>query len=84
MPRILFLRVKSIDFRLRDAYYITMFRFQGQWFTVKPKQFEPERQTHEIMWKVAGGTDSKKAYREWYEKERKISSLIYPVIYNGK
>ncbi|NDG28989.1 hypothetical protein EB118_02685 [bacterium] len=65
------------------TYYI-MFRFQGNWFAVKPKQFEPERQTHEIMWAIARGVDPKKAYRDWYEREKKISSIIYPVIYNGK
>jgi hypothetical protein len=61
-----------------------MFRFQGKWYSVKPKPFEPERQTAEIMWTIAKGTDPKKAYREWFSREQKISSMIYPVIHNGR
>lgn len=53
-----------------------MFRFDGKWFTVKPKQNEPERQTHEIMWKIAKGTDAKQAYREWYASEQKITTFF--------
>lgn len=61
-----------------------MFRFQGKWYSVKPKSFEPERQTHEIMWDIVQGTEQKKAYRNWYANEKKISSLIYPVIHNER
>lgn len=61
-----------------------MFRFQEKWYFVKPKQFEPERQTQEIMWELVKGTDSRKAYRDWYARENKISSMIYPVIHNDK
>lgn len=61
-----------------------MFRFQGKWYSVKPKSFEPERQTHEIMWEIVKGAEQKKAYRDWYAKEQKLSSLIYPVIHNER
>jgi hypothetical protein len=61
-----------------------MFRFCGKWYSVKPKSFEPERQTHEIMWEIARGVEQKKAYRDWYAKEQKISSLIYLVIHNER
>lgn len=60
-----------------------MFRFQGKWYSVKPKQFEPERQTHEIMWEIVKGKEPRKAYRDWYATENKISSILYPVIHNG-
>jgi hypothetical protein len=55
-----------------------MFRFDGSWYTVKPKLGEPERQTHALMWKLASGTPQNQAYREWYARERKITSVLYP------
>ena len=61
-----------------------MFRFHGKWYSVKPKSFEPENLTHEIMWELVKGVEQKKAYREWYAKEQKLSSLIYPVIHNER
>jgi hypothetical protein len=54
------------------------------WYSVNPKKNEPERQTHEIMWRIAKGADPQQAYREWYAREQKISSLIYPVIHNER
>lgn len=55
-----------------------MFRYNGSWYTVKPKLGEPERQTHSLMWKLASGTPRHQAYREWYAHERKITSVLYP------
>jgi hypothetical protein len=57
-----------------------MFRLNGYWFVVAPKPGEPPRLTHHIMWNVAKGVDAQKAYREWYAKERKITSVLYPII----
>jgi len=55
-----------------------MFRCNGAWFVVQEKKGEPLRQTLEIAWKIAKeGVDNKKAYRSWYEKERKITSKMY-------
>jgi hypothetical protein len=55
-----------------------MFRCNGAWFVVEEKKGEPLRQTLEIAWKIAKeGVDNKKAYRSWYEKERKITSKLY-------
>lgn len=55
-----------------------MFRYNGVWYTVKPKLGEPERQTHALMWKLASGTPQNQVYREWYARERKITSVLYP------
>ena len=55
-----------------------MFRYNGKWYIASPKPGEPERQTQQIMWKLASGVPVLQAYREWYASERKISSAIYP------
>ena len=55
-----------------------MFRLNGKWYIVFPKAGEPERQTHAIMWSLASGTPVLQSYREWYARERKITSLLYP------
>ena len=55
-----------------------MFRYNGKWYTVKHKLGEPERQTHAIVWKLASGTPQPQVYREWYARERKITSVLYP------
>jgi hypothetical protein len=52
----------------------TLVRHKGTWYKIIPKKFEPERTTYEVAWlKIK----ENKGYRDWFEKERKISKILY-------
>lgn len=52
-------------------------RYQGRWFTISPRPYEPERQTTDVAWtQVKEGVTPEEAYRRWYEKQRRISHLF--------
>ena len=56
-------------------------RYAGSWYEIIPKNYEPERKTYQIAWKmIKEQIDSKKAYREWYLQERESAKLLYPLI----
>jgi hypothetical protein len=49
-------------------------RFKSKWFGVKPRPYEPERQTADIAWMKLRGVSN--PYRTWYENERRIARLL--------
>lgn len=52
----------------------TLVRYNGKWYKIIPKVCEPPKITYGVAWmkiKNLGG------YKEWFEKERKISSILY-------
>lgn len=52
-------------------------RYQGRWFTVNPRPYEPERMTTDVAWiQLKEGVSAEEAYRRWYEKQRRISRLF--------
>lgn len=52
-------------------------RFQGRWYEINPRPFEPERMTTDVAWlQILEGMDAPTAYRTWYEKQRKLSRLF--------
>lgn len=55
-------------------------RYNGKWFRITPKAYEPERQTFEIAWSMLREPELKplEAYRKWYEKERQNAKVLYP------
>jgi len=54
-------------------------RIQGKWCRVKPKPYEPERQTYNIASKILHQNLSPEAaYLEWFAQERKDAKLLYP------
>lgn len=56
-----------------------MLRYKGQWYVVKPKAYEPERQTFQVAWKmIREGKNSEDAYREFWKKEREDVKVLYP------
>ena len=55
-------------------------RYQGKWYRIHPKKYEPERQTYNIIWNcIKNNTSSKDAYIEWYKHEQEDAKLLYPV-----
>lgn len=55
-------------------------RYNGTWYKIVPKPYEPECQTYEIAWTLIKQPDTTKeeAYRTWYEKQREIVKVLYP------
>jgi hypothetical protein len=52
-------------------------RFQGKWFEIHPKSYEPERMTADIAWiQIKEGVSHQEAYRMWFETQRKLSRLL--------
>lgn len=50
-----------------------LIRYNGQWFKITPKPYEPERVTFEIAWMKLNGD----GYLQWFKKERNISKIVY-------
>lgn len=49
-------------------------RWKNQWFVVRPRPNEPERQTLDIAWlRLKGSTNP---VRQWFEEERKVARLL--------
>ena len=54
-----------------------LIRFQGKWFDINPKPYEPERMTADIAWiQIKEGVSVEEAYRKWFELQRKLSRII--------
>ena len=55
-------------------------RYQGNWYTIKPKPYEPERQTYDIAWSLIQkqSSSSEEAYRNWYKSEQEKVKVLYP------
>ena len=52
-------------------------RYDGKWFAIEPCEFEPERQTTDVAWlQIKGDLTPEEAYRQWFEKQRKITRLL--------
>jgi hypothetical protein len=50
-------------------------RYNGKWFKITPKPFEPERMTEEIAWMKV--KDPSKTYADWFKQESNLSKLLY-------
>jgi hypothetical protein len=52
-------------------------RFQGKWFTIHTKPYEPERMTTDVAWiQIKESLSPEEAYRTWFERQRKLSRLL--------
>jgi hypothetical protein len=56
---------------------IFIVRYNGRWFQIHPKPFEPERMTTDIAWiQIKEGCSPEEAYRKWFEIQRRISHVL--------
>ena len=62
---------KSID-------TMDILRYNGKWFKVQKKPYEPERQTYEVAWMQIKGIEPREAYRKYFEKQKKEAQILYP------
>lgn len=52
-------------------------RYNGKWFTIDPKPYEPERMTTDIAWiQIKEDCTAEEAYRKWFELQRKLSRIL--------
>jgi hypothetical protein len=52
-------------------------RFQGKWYEIESKPYEPERMTADIAWiQIKDKVTPEEAYRRWFERQRKLSRLL--------
>jgi hypothetical protein len=55
-------------------------RYQGKWYKIVPKPYEPERQTIQIAWHLIREPliTKEEAYRAWYKNEQENVKVFYP------
>ena len=52
-------------------------RYNGKFYEIHPRPFEPERLTVDIAWiQIKEGVTADEAYRLWFEKQRRISRVF--------
>ena len=52
-------------------------RFNGEWYEIKPAQYEPEYQTRTIAWNLIKNViSSKEAYLKYFENLRNDSAIL--------
>jgi hypothetical protein len=54
-----------------------LLRYNGKWYKIHPKSYEPERQTYKIAWALLKGKDTHTAYREMFQEHRDHAKLLY-------
>jgi len=64
---------------LRRYNMPTAIRYNGKWYAVVPKPYEPERQTYQVAWmQIKDGLTAEDAYRKYFEDLRKESKVLCP------
>ena len=55
-------------------------RYQGNWYKIKAKPYEPERQTYDIAWSLIlkQFATPEEAYRAWFKGEQEKVKVLYP------
>lgn len=55
-------------------------RYNGKWFKIVPKQYEPEAQTYQIAWMQIREPliSPQEAYRNYFQRQREIVKVLYP------
>lgn len=60
-----------------ENHSVFVVRYNGKWYQIQPKDYEPERMTTDIAWmQIKEGVSPEDAYRKWFETQRRISHLL--------
>jgi lipocalin len=54
-----------------------LIRYQGKWYEIHPKEYEPEQQTYKIAWKLVKGIPVNQAYIEMFKEHQEHAKLLY-------
>jgi len=59
-------------------------RYQGKWYAISAKPYEPEKQTYQIAWMLVKNPEmtSQEAYRKFFERQRQEAKVLYPSFRN--
>jgi len=59
---------------------MNIIRYNQKWFKINPKPYEPDRQSQEIAWSLVREPliIPEELYKKYFEKQRKISKVLYP------
>lgn len=56
-----------------------MYFYEGQWYSVKPRPYEPEIQSVKVAWlQIKKKITSQEAYIEFFKKQREEAKILYP------
>lgn len=55
-------------------------RYEGKWYAISAKPYEPEKQTYQIAWMLAKNPEMTpaEAYRKFFERQRHEAKVLYP------
>jgi len=55
-------------------------RYQGKWFRISPKPYEPERQSYKIAWNMIREPliIPEAAYKKYFQSLRDEAKVLYP------
>ena len=55
-----------------------LYRYNGKWYKVTEKPYEPESQSAQVAWRQIKGETPIEAYKNFFEKQRKEAQILYP------
>lgn len=54
-----------------------LLRYQGKWYKISAKKYEPEIQTIKVSWNMIKGLNQDESYRKFFEERQKDSEILY-------
>ena len=52
-------------------------RYNGRFYEIKPRPYEPERMTTDIAWiQIKEGVSPEEAYRIWFARQLNLTKLL--------
>jgi len=59
--------------------YIEMLRYNGRWYKIKVKPYEPEMQSIGVAWaQIKEKITPQEAYKNYFAKQREEAQILYP------
>lgn len=57
-----------------------LIRYQGKWYKIHAKPYEPERQSYHVAWMQIREplVSPEKAYRDFFSNQQKDEKILYP------
>ena len=54
-------------------------RYEGKWYKITPKPYEPESQTVQVAWmQLRDNLTVPESYKTFFENERRKARILYP------
>lgn len=64
----------------KDIHAMEILRYNGKWYKINARQYEPERQTVQVAWAQVRDPKltTEEVYRKFFEKQREDARILYP------